>query len=300
MIGRFLRRLEHETAKRAGGAHLPPRALLLLTNPRSGSTWFFDALQSFPGVDFDRRARLFRSLCASGRRYPLDLTNGPDGVKDVEFDWWNWGKVPVFDVSSGTGHAPERLTRETWSVEKFHPEFFGFNAEDFLKSVSILENKGVRVAVVYHVREPRASFSSFLNYQERNPQWYKRTKGKRLADLLLGTYRSMFEIADRRPDLVVDYGDMIADLPGVLQRVHFRLWENPDASEKDFVERMTRAVAEATSRKKRVAVGTKFLGQKAGPVRGGADKHAGFFAEYDREVARAVEYYDRLTGAASK
>src|SRR5687767_14804356 len=60
-------------ARRADLGAPPERLVLILCNPRSGSTWLLDALRCHPAIELHPRYTVFARLGSVGRRYPLDL-----------------------------------------------------------------------------------------------------------------------------------------------------------------------------------------------------------------------------------
>ena len=112
---------------------LPRRAVILIANPRAGSTWFANAIRCHPGVEYLSSAVLYRHLGLSGRRYPRDLTNGPDAVQEIEIRPGKWEKIPLFDVSGDAHPSFRNISPEAYAIEKCHPEFFGFKPSSFLE-----------------------------------------------------------------------------------------------------------------------------------------------------------------------
>ena len=92
-IGRKLRReWEHQERRH----RLPEQTVLLLTNPRSGSTWLFDALRCHPGLIVNAEADLWQYLGMRGRRYPKDLRGDPDNAVRIEVRPGEWEALPRY------------------------------------------------------------------------------------------------------------------------------------------------------------------------------------------------------------
>lgn len=276
---------------------LPSRALILLTNPRSGSTWLTDAIRCHPAVEFWPYATLYKHLgfSRSERRYPRDLSNGPDAVKEIEMSWERWERIPLFDISEDiVGKISERFLREKYAIEKFHPESFNFDVHTFLNNVRKVESKGVRLSFIFSVRDPKSSFTSFMNYQDRNPTWYPTTKDEELAIYMKKTYEDILEIAKCYPGIVVDYTDIATNLELMLQEIYCYIWPNLFPAEINCIQQVSRAAVKATSRDKRSAVGSSFLGKTVGPIEGGLAKYRDFFERYDSEVTHCYSSYRHL------
>ena len=230
---------------------LPARALLLVTNPRSGSTLLTDALRCHPAVDLIPRATLLRNLDIVERRYPRDLTGGADASRTVETYNTLWEKIPVFESPSLGGSCPVELKKNRYALEKLHPESYLFDSHKFLAKLSELEDRGVKIQVVYCIREPISSIESFLNYQERNPTWYPDKSGKQVIDYTVDTFSSLCEVAQRRKGLIVDYSQITGDLVGVLVKIYESLWADINFEATDYQRRVAEFALSATARDSR-------------------------------------------------
>ena len=294
-MGSLTRRLKRWLRIKRAEGDLPPRLLMIICNPRSGSTWFADALRCHPCVRYWPRASVYVALDLCGRRYPRDLSAGRDGIVQIEVcpDEWEW--IPRFTTPELADQAPDRFGSELFAIEKVHPEFYGFAGDTFLAHMDRLDRAGVNVICVYQVRDPRASLVSFLKYQARNPDWYPYVPRDAAGAHMRRTFESMAEVARRRPGLVVDYGDIVADLPGAMLRVYRALWPEPEDTELVFLRRVAQAAVDATARDNRDQQGRSFLGQEAGPVREDADgEYAGYFTEHENDVSRCYDCYYAL------
>jgi hypothetical protein len=283
---------------RKKGEHIeevpPTRAVILLSSPRSGSTWLFDAIRCHPAIYVHPSAVIYERLGMKGRRYPRDLSNGPHSVQEIEVKRQHWERIPMFDVSDMMEKTPERFLCETYAIEKCHPEFFNYDASVFLDNVRRLEEKSVQLKFVYQVREPRASIASFMSYQKRNLTWYPKTKDARLATYMCQTYETILEVARQRRGHIIDYADLATTLESVLKDIYSYLWPNPNTSEANFMLQVSPASVKATSRDRRVSTGSPFLGEAAGPISGASPEHSHFFDRYDKEIAKCYSSYEFL------
>ena len=100
MLQRIGRRLRREWERQERWQRLPERSVLLLTNPRSGSTWLFDALRCHPGLIVNAEADLWQYLGMRGRRYPKDLRGDTDNAVRIEVRPGEWESLPRYVLPS--------------------------------------------------------------------------------------------------------------------------------------------------------------------------------------------------------
>ena len=192
-------------ARRADLGAPPERLVLILCNPRSGSTWLVDALRCHPAIELHPRYTVFALLGCVGRRYPLDLASGASGAAQVEVERGRWSGVPPFACEGG--EAEPAVRARPYAIEKIHPHFFGHDEAAFLTRLAALERK-VQVEMIYLTREPQAALRSFLSYQRRNPRWNAQIKAPQAPRHLRRMYETLLRTARRRPGLVLDYDDL--------------------------------------------------------------------------------------------
>jgi hypothetical protein len=234
----------------------PPRAIVILCNPRSGSTWLVDALRCHPAIELHPRYALFTALGCIGRRYPLDLT-GPApaaaGLR-IEVDIGQWGQVPRF---AAEGRVDPAVRATPHAIEKIHPHFFDHDVGRFLARLAALE-RGTTVHMVYLARDPDAALVSFLRYKERNPKWNAHIAPADAPRHLRRIYETLLATARRRPGLIVDYGDLTGRLAPTLAAILAELWP-PPAEPADAG--LLAAMVQATGRAARAQAPTPFLGR---------------------------------------
>ncbi len=266
----------------------PKNILIVLTSPRSGSTWFSDAIRCHPMIQYFSYGTVYAYLGLSGRRYPRDLSNEPDAIQDIEVLPFKWEKIPDYSVLQN----PVLSTIDHFIIEKCHPECFCFDTIKFVEKVEKLETKNVKINFIFQVRDPKATFSSFMSYQERNPGWYPSIKGAKLLTYMNKTFTSIYELVMRKPGLVVDFSDIMIDLGSVLNKVYIYLWPNLNSEEKVLVQKVVHDAVEATARDKRAK--SSFLGKEVGPIRGSSNKYEHFFKQYENDVAKCYDSYELL------
>jgi hypothetical protein len=273
---------------------LPPQILILLTNPRSGSTWLYDALRCHPAICVHPTAVIYESLGLHGRRYPRDLSGGLQSVLEVEVRSGQWEKIPAFDVSASLSEFPSIPSHDSYAIEKIHPEFFQFDVPGFCENVRRLKADGTQLRLVYQVRDPQSSITSFLHYQERNPTWYPSTRDDQVITYMCKTYEAILEVATSCRGLILDYADIAANLESVLCGVFRDLWPTGALREPGFLLGVSRAAVGATCREKRASEGSSFLGKTRGSVRGGSGDYAAFIDRFSDEMALCYEHYNMV------
>ncbi len=269
----------------------PERVLILLTNPRSGSTWLFDALRCHPAIEMHPTAVIFERLHLSGRRYPRDLCDGPNAGLRIEVAPEQWAMVPCFSIAGAEQHVSPEVLRQPYAIEKAHPHFFDHYVRGFVHDLKQL-GRGSTVKVIYQVRDPASSLISFLRYKERNPHWNARISPHEAFEHMAHIFESMADAAAAYTGLVIDYGDLMAHFHETVASVFDFLW--PDAERNGRDPAFVSLIAAETAWEKRKAAGTPFLGGEAGPVAGRGGEYEQLFAAHEREVERCYAAYRTL------
>jgi hypothetical protein len=267
--------------------HFTKNVLIILTSPRSGSTWFSDAIRCHPMIQYCPYGIIYAYLGLSGRRYPEDLSNGPDAIQKIEVLPFKWEKIPNFDPLGG--YSP--LTAESFLMEKCHPEFFHFDTKKIINKIKRLKSKNVRIKFIYQIRDPVASFASFMNYQERNPKWYPSIKGHNLVAYMHKTFAAINELALQEPGVIIDFSSIMIDLESVLRKAYSYIW--PLHKQECFNTIINHAVT-TTARHKRPQ--SKFLGKNTGSIRGVGNKYKYkyFFEQYKNSIQKCYDSYNSL------
>jgi len=268
------------------GRNLPERTAILLTNPRSGSTWLLDVLRAHPRIGMMPRATVFRALRMDGRRYPLDLSAGPDADRRIEVRPGQWEAIPSFDADIA---VPGLEALPLCGVEKCHPHFFDHRVERFAGDLELL-GRATRVRMVYQVRDPRSSIVSFLRYQQRNPSWNAERAPVEVVAHMHRIFQSMLEVARKVPGVSVDYADLKRDFQGVVAQLLEFLWEqDPGAAARH--REVLGPIAEITRREVRETGRGSFLG--AGESRMDEEAEA-LFRRCAPDLEAADEAYQRI------
>jgi hypothetical protein len=262
----------------------PERLVLILCNPRSGSTWLVDALRCHPAIDFHPRYTVFALLGCVGRRYPQDLAAAAGPARRVEVDLGRWSGVPLFACDAGELEPAVRA--RTYAIEKIHPHFFAHDEAAFLARLAALERR-TQVELIYLTREPEAALRSFLSYKRRNPKWNARISPPQAPRHMRRVYETLLRTAERRPGLVLDYDDLVLRFAPTMARILGRLWPQAAPASGALLD----AMAQATARPGRLQSATPFL-DRAPPAAGGPPPVYG--AGGAEELARCRRAWQRL------
>lgn len=258
---------------------LPPHAVIMLTNPRAGSTWLFDALRCHPAVDIHRTAALWTWLGLSGRRYPRDLSSNSDQSIEVEVKPGQTERLPIFALPEAAT-APRGLTR--FALEKCHPHFLRHGADAFVGQLNTLDTR-----LIYQIRDPRAAIISFLRYKERNPGWNHKIPPDEVVAFMQESYETILAVASTHPGMVIDYAQLEGDTHATLRRVFTWLWpETPDAAN----DALLTAIIDATRRDTRAP--TAFLGAKVSSAND--DSYAAYFHAHQAEIDACDRAYTAI------
>ena len=272
---------------------IPDKALILLTSHRSGSTWLSDALRCHPAIEYYSTAILYEELGLQGRRYPGDLSNQADCTYELEVQPGKLDKIPKFDIAQDLEPKLRKLQFEPYAVEKCHPSFFDFNPELFLQKIEHLESLGIEVKLVYLVRDPKSLMTSFMNYQQRKPTWYKNIVGEKLIDFITNTYRCIGRVSKKRSGLMLDYSDTRTDMPQALLKIYKMLWSNLTKPQEECLLSISKLALKNTNREQRVTTtNSPFLGKQEGNIRGGEKKYQDFFINYEELIKQCYVCYE--------
>ena len=244
------------------------RILLLFTIHRSGSTWLFDMLRTHPAVRIEPTARVWTELGIDGWRYP-------GAFHDID------GAMIPLEVTPGLGAAIPAFPRalipdirqvddaDRWALEKAHPQFVDFNANQLAARIRDLRERGVDVEVVYGVRNPLHSMWSMAEFKIRDPNWYRNLQVEEVPQFIAKSLETLAEVHALVGGTVVEY----ENLPN--GAVMNRLCQRFDASWGDAAVKawLAHAVSVTERSKRQQRTDSAFLGKRgrsrdpAGPER---------------------------------
>jgi hypothetical protein len=278
---------------------LPEKIVILLTIPRSGSTWLFDVLRCHPAVLMHPTAAIFKRLDLNGRRYPMDLSGGQQATQWVEVRLGQWERIPEFKIIDGQKYVSPQLVKEPYAIEKCHPSFFNNDVKRFLVKLTRVK-KVKKVKLVYQVRDPKAALVSFLQYQQRNPSWYASLNQDQLPKYLRQIYNSTLEVALSHPGLVINYNELVNNFQKVVGKLLDYLELDSIDPNNELRTELIKLMAAKTDREKRKSEATKFLGDKSGPVSVSGSELESYFSKQKHELDRCYQIYHSLLQLARK
>lgn len=233
------------------------RLLLVLTPPRTGSTWLLDALRAHPDVHFEATPRALSILQLSNmNRYPSGLSNRENAELDVEVSPGRGARIPDYAVT-----VPPSEEAEPLSVEKIHPLFYDFDTSYFLERLRVAEREGSPVKLLVRLRDPEYTIRSILRYKQRDPGWYRFIPESDVPRHVERSLRSILEVVRVYPALLSRYEDHVRDPVTSMAQLYQAIW--PDQPE-DRQKEIALAVANSVTREKRANDG--FLGEQPSEV----------------------------------
>ncbi|MDW3177653.1 MAG: hypothetical protein R8J94_09720 [Acidimicrobiia bacterium] len=261
-----------------GGAE---RLLILLTIHRSGSTTFFDVVRSHPDAFFEPTNHFWDAVGLKGRRYPLDLSDGPTADVAVEVER---GKGALIPATTGGSRRP------SVAVEKAHPQFFDFDVEAFATRIDALQQTvPYEISIAYGIRDPLEAMWSMAEYQGRNMQWYRFLPTKKIPAFIADSIEAIVATRERIPGPVIDYRDVVDSGPA-LRRLFGGLTE-PEVDDSVF----DAARAELSLERRSSTQTGPFVGSREPKVLDplGPD---GIWSDQTVEISRARAAYEKLIG----
>ena len=281
-------------ARRDSTGEIPRRCALILSPPRTGSTWLFDALRCHPAIGFDSSAALVEALGVdAANRYPAGLANDPQATADVEIRPWVGARVPAFVPPPQLRASFAALGVQRVAIEKLHPQFFDWDATAFAARVAELEARhGIAFEFIYRVRDPRDTLVSILRYRQRDPTWLRHVPLADVPEYLRRSFAVLADFSEVRPGIIVDYASSSVDPAGALFRVYESLWPAVGAELHREVARWAR---DATSRdlRRRRSPGP-FLGAQTSEVAELDDEVGGIVEQHATTLAACRVQIDRL------
>ena len=274
---------------------IPERVIILLTSHRSGSTWLSDAIRCHPAIEYYPTSVIYQELGLYGRRYPRDLSNQPNCTYEIEVQPGKRDCIPQFDVVSDLEPKLSKLKFPAYAVEKCHPSFFNFKPKLFLQKIAHLESLGIKVKLVCLVREPKSLMTSFMNYQERQPSWYRDIKGEKLIDFITNTYQCIQQVVKERSLLLFDYAELKTNLPQVLDKIYRELWLDLSKTKLRYLRTVSQLAPKYTDRQQRLwQTNSPFLGNKEGKIAGSNRKYYRFFCTYEKMLQQCYLDYQNI------
>ncbi len=265
-------------ARRTSRVTSTRRLLLLMTLHRSASTTLFDILRGHPEVHFEPTATFWRDVGLRGRRYPLDLSNGPTADLAVEVESGVGALIPSAHTLDGNSSI---------AIEKAHPQFFDFDADSFADHLErVRRDVSYEIDVIYGVRKPLDAMWSMIEYQQRNPRWYQFLKPEDVPQFIERSIVQIENLHKRVPGQILDYNDVTGS-SAALRRAFRGLGDSPVTDDlfEDALDAFT------ASNRSKLQSG-RFVGEGKGE-RDPAGPDGAWVCASD-VIANATAVYDRL------
>jgi hypothetical protein len=269
-------------------ARVPPRLLIVLANPRSGSTWLFDALRCHPCVYVESRGTVYKYFGLLGRRYPADLSGRKNGGVKIEVRQGRWAAIPAFEIGELRPLVSARIVEKRYAVEKIHPHFFDFNVKEFVKCLGEMEKRAT-VKVCYLVRDPKQSIVSFLEYKKRNPSWNRQRAIQDVPKHMRQIYESIYRTASAWPGPVVEYGDLKRSFDTTIGNLFEFLWpgEKTDG-------RLINRIYDMTARKRWITGGNRFIAKRESSDEEVLGGYRSLLRAYEDEISQCYQEYEAV------
>lgn len=237
--------------------------LLIITPQRSGSTWLFDALTVHPGMRIAKKADLYKYLdFPNRRRYPRDLSNKNGCDLKIEVVAGTMELIPNLKDADLEKKYARLFKKSIYYLEKIHPDFYGYKNSNLQEKILALRNRGHVLKVLYHVRHPKDTIVSFLNYQRRG-NWYTHMNLMQVFEHLRNVYQSMNGMSTAIPGLVTDYSQLRLNTASVLKNISNYIWED-DILTNAIAEDYFNSVSRKTNREARKMQSKNFLDNEEG------------------------------------
>lgn len=285
-------KIKQSLKRLVGDKTLASHQVVILCNPRSGSTWLMDLLRSHPQIRMQKSAGFYNVFGLDGRRYPIDLSNQTDGAQELEV-------LPGENVLIPALATPTKIIHQdlspTYALEKIHPEFFEFETATFIKNLLAKQKKGHEFKFILLVRNPISAIDSFYRYQQRNPEWYSWLKTEKLVEFTTQTFQSMATFQQEYGGLAIDYTDYINHPAKVLEKIYNYLWFAPDYLDGQQLTKDIEASLDLTNRAKRQKVaGSAFLGKQVGKAELDMKELPFYRKEYRAPLEQCMKYYQQV------
>lgn len=297
IFSRFIRKLTSEKShsNTVIENELPDAFLLLVTLPRSGSTWLYDSLRCHPLIFVQPTALVWDILDLTGRRYPRGLSNDPFAQARIEVRNGIWDFIPHFGISYDDNILMENSLSQRFAIEKLHPHFFKQQVGKFLRAIESLGNYG-EVRLVYQIRDPLETMLSFMSYKDRDPGWNSQLSSNEVPGYLSGLYSTLHELSVKKVGPIVDYDDLRRKYTGTLTKIFNSLWddhtERPVRQTYELIER----IESKTDRNKRKKFSSAFLARKSAELdrKSGTSDHRDILEANTETIEHCYQVYNQL------
>lgn len=270
---------------------MPTHNIVILCNPRSGSTWLLDALRCHPTIDMFSGAGFYNRFQLDGKRYPGDMSVSAENGKTIEVLPMVKQRIPVFNIPATDQHFPFYTS---YGIEKIHPEFYDFKTETFIKQLKKATTEGHQFKFILLMRHPLSAMQSFYQYQQRNPNWYAWMDEDELVAYTLRTFKSMALFQQKLGGQVINYAHFLKAPQEVLKKIYTHIWNDLSPTQQALFETDIQQSIALTQRKKRATSHTSFLGKKTGKVHIQMEDLPFYKEKYRADMLEMVRLFDNM------
>lgn len=235
-------------ARAIGRTEASGQLLLILTPPRTGSTWLLDALRAHPDIHFESTPRALSVLHLSNmNRYPSGLSDQENAELDVEVSPGRGARIPDYSVEGFETYGDRQ-----YSVEKIHPLFYEFDTSYFVEQITKAERQGLPVQLLVRLRDPEFTMRSILRYKMRDSGWYRFVSLEEVPKHVERSLRSILEVVKVHGGLLSRYEDHVKDPIQEISSLYGALWPDVPA---DRHKEIAGAVVSSVTRSRRTGTG---------------------------------------------
>ena len=264
--------------------------LIILCNPRSGSTWLLDALRCHPKIKMRKSGGFYNAFGLNGKRYPGDLSQQTDAHFEVEVLPNINSKIPNPKITLNVAH--QSIT-PNFFIEKIHPEFYDFKTNAFIQKIRREQIKGKNFRFIVLMRHPISALKSFYSYQKRNANWYNWADEQQLVNYTLKTFESMAFFQQEMEALMLKYTDYYQNPQKVLKQIYAYLWlDNVYLQSPQCQQDLEQSIM-LTHRAKRAQSSSSFLGKQAGKMTVEMEELSFFKEKYRKDLEQMVSIFEQ-------
>lgn len=268
--------------------------IVILCNPRSGSTWLMDALRCHPHINIHPSASFYNRFALDGKRYPGDMSAATEQAITIEVLPQVKQAIPQFKIPFTNEHPSDFID---YALEKIHPEFYNFKTEPFLQQLKSSTADKHQFKFILLMRHPLSAMQSFYSYQKRNPKWYDWMDADKLVKYTLDTFESMAIFQAEFGGMVLDYANFLNHPKKTLSKIYQYVWDYPTYFDSPFFQKDVQQSIVLTQREKRAISGTSFLGKKTGKIAIQMEDLPFYDKKYKVDMERMVQLFEQLKTA---
>jgi hypothetical protein len=269
-----IRKIYQNIATIAVTRRIPNNIVLLITVPRSGSTWLLDMLMQNENLNYISRYSIYRKLGLRGGRYPYDLCNKKLSNFKIEIQPYIWEKI-----------QQNCKAKYTHCIEKIHPEYYQYDNIKLLNNVKKLSEE-YNIKIILQTRDPIPVLNSWINYQKRNERWNSDITGKLLIDYMASSYKAITQLIQSNNYLTIDYNLLYSDTLNQLIKINKYLFNEDNIICNNHLQKNI----DNCSRNKKIK--GNFLGKEPGGLNNKIIDSVEYREKYGDDIERILLDYE--------